>query len=99
MDEEIFRYTAEQAIEDGCLVHPYPKRWPWLLITQGVHAKCMEEKGRTYDQCLVPLLMDCIMAVRGKKDFPVVLEYTVAGTVWIMPNENGGMTVMNPEDY
>ena len=45
--------------------------------------------------------MDCIMAVQANKkaDPPIVLEHTVAGTVWIMPNEKGGMTVMKPEDY
>jgi hypothetical protein len=100
-DEIIFSYTADQAIEDGVLVHPYPTRWPGLLITQSVHVVCNSQKGRTYDQCLVPLLMDCIMAVqsRGKKEPPIVLEHTVAGTIWIMPNEKGGMTVMMPEDY
>lgn len=102
MNDDIFSYGADQAIEDGVLVHPYPKRWPNLLITAGVHAKCNDTSdGRTYDQRLVPLLMDCIMAVqsRGKKGSTIVLEHTVAGTVWIMPNELGGMTVMNPEDY
>ena len=100
-DNIIFGYGADQAIEDGVLVHPYPQRWPWLLITAGIHAQCQSQEGRTYDQSLVPLLMDCIMAVQAdrKKDPPIVLEHTVAGTVWIMPNEKGGMTVMNPEDY
>lgn len=99
--EPIHSYTSEQAIKDGVLYHPYPTRWPWLLVTQSVHTDCKGQEGRTYDQCLTPLLMDCIMAVKGKKeeDFPVVLEHTVAGTVWIMPNEKGGMTVMKPEDY
>jgi len=97
----IHSYTSEQAMEDGVLVHPYPKRWPNLLITQSVHADCMNQKGRTYDQCLAPLLQDCILAVRAnrKKEPPIVLDHTVAGTVWIMPNELGGMTVMKPEDY
>ena len=97
----IFSYTADQAIEDGVLVHPYPTRWPNLLITQKIHATCSEQQGRTYDQALVPLLMDCIMAVQSKKnpDFPIVLKHTVADEVWIMPNEKGGLTVMNPEDY
>lgn len=100
MNEDIiFSYTADQAIEDGVLVHPYPQRWPWLLITNSVHADCKADKDRTYDQALVPLLMDCIMAVKGKKNFPITLKHTVAGTVWIMPNEKGGMTVMKPEDY
>lgn len=100
-DDIIFSYGAEQAIEDGVLVHPYPERWPNLLITAGVHDKCRDTSdGRTYDQRLVPLLMDCIMAVQARKaEPPIVLEHTVAGTVWVMPNELGGMTVMNPEDY
>ena len=105
-DEIIFSYGAQQAIEDGVLVHPYPERWPGLLITASVHAKCMDTSdGRTYEQRLVPLLNDCIMAVKSKSpsllmdELPIVLNHTVAGTVWIMPNELGGMTVMNPEDY
>lgn len=97
--EPIFSYTCEQAVEDGVLYHPYPNRWPWLLVTQRIHTICKNDEGRTYDQALVPLLMDAIMAVKGKKNFPVVLEGTVAGTVWIMPNEKGGMTLTNPEDY
>jgi len=98
--EIIHSYTAEQAIEDGVLVHPYPKRWPNLLITQSIHTDCKHQEGRTYDQCLVPLLMDCIMAVQAtKKEPPVVLNHTAVGTVWIMHNELGGMTVMKPEDY
>ena len=39
-DDIIFSYTSEQAIEDGVLVHPYPKRWPNLLITQKIHTTC-----------------------------------------------------------
>jgi len=98
--EPIFSYTCEQAVEDGVLYHPYPNRWPWLLITQRIHTICKNDTGRTYDQTLVPLLMDCIMAVQSKKnpDFPIVLKHTVADEVWIMPNEKGGMTVTNPED-
>ena len=49
-DNIIFSYTADQAIEDGMLVHPYPKRWPNLLITAGIHEKCRDTSdGRTYD--------------------------------------------------
>lgn len=101
MDNIIHVYTAQQAIKDGVLVHPYPDRWPNLLITQSIHTDCKSQKGRTYDQALVPLLMDCIMKVQAdrKKEPPLVLNHTVAGTVWIMPNELGGMTVMKPEDY
>lgn len=101
--EPISVYTEEQAVEDGVLIHPYPNRWPWLLISQQVHGACGEQKhGRTYDQCCVPLLMDCIMAAQAaqktRKKPPLVLEGTVAGTVWIEPNGKGGMTVMKPEE-
>lgn len=102
MDDFIIHsYTAQQAIEDGVLFHPYPERWPNLLVTQSIHTDCKHQKGRTYDNALVPLLIDCILAVQAnpKKEPPIVLEGTVAGTVWIMPNELGGMTVMKPEDY
>lgn len=101
MDEVIFKYSTQQAIDDGVLVYPYPERWPWLLITSSVHDKCSADESRTYDQKLVPLIMDCIMAVQANKkaEPPIVLEHTVAGTVWIMPNEQGGMTIMSPEDY
>lgn len=100
-DEIIFSYGAEQAIKDGVLYHPYPQKWPWLLITQSIHTACKEQAGRTYDQCLMPLLVDSIIAVRATKgvEFPVVLEGTDADTVWVMPNEKGGLTVMKPEDY
>lgn len=102
--EPISVYTCEQAVEDGVLIYPYPKRWTWLLITPNIHAACDKDKhGRTYDQCLVPLLMDCIMEAQNprnkKKKPPLVLEGTIAGKVWICPNEMGGMTVMTPEEY
>jgi type I site-specific restriction endonuclease len=105
--EPISVYTTEQAIDDGFLVHPYPERWPWLLITSGVHGACetaSEFDGRTYEQCLVPLLMDCIMQVQElmRQSTEGVsfakLEHTVAGTVFIKPNDKGGMTVMLPQE-
>ena len=107
-DDLIYAYTTEQAIDDGTLVHPYPERWPWLLITTGVWDAIVEEtrKGqRNYDQCLVPLLMDCIMQVQAlmrKKPYSAdfaKLKRTVAGEVWIKPNDKGSMTVMLPSEY
>ena len=47
-DNIIFSYTADQAIEDGMLVHPYPKRWPNLLITAGIHEKCRDTSGTDF---------------------------------------------------
>ena len=95
-------YTEDDAIADGALIHPYPTRWPWLLITPAIHAACSQDQhGRTYDQCLTPLLMDCIMqaqkAQRLNRD-RAKLEHTIAGEVLILPNGKGGMTVMQPHE-
>jgi hypothetical protein len=100
-DEVIFRYTSEQAIEDGALYHPFPQRWPWLLITASIHSICNQQEGRTYEQALVPLLLDCIMEAKNNpsQDRPWILDHTVAGTVWIAVNEKGGLTVMTPEEF
>ena len=100
--EPISVYTEDQAIEDGSLIHPYPTRWPWLLITPGVHSACSQgDCGRNYDQCLIPLLNDCIMAARKamkqNREF-ATLEFTVAGEVLIVPNGKGGATVMQPHE-
>ena len=111
MDDDIpiiSSYTCEQAVNDGVLVHPYPKRWPWLLISLGVHEAASETgDGRNYDQRLVPLCMDAIMAAKAAQEkqrkgknvsLPLVLEHTIAGTVWIAPNDKGGMTICKPEE-
>jgi hypothetical protein len=102
-DNVIHSYTSDEAIEDGVLCHPYPDEWPWLLITSSIHEACdSAADGRTYDQALRPLLVDCILIARERAasgDFPAELTGTVAGTVWVCPNERGGITVMKPEDY
>jgi hypothetical protein len=100
-------YTEDQAIEDGVLVHPYPTRFPWLLLTIAVHVECERvAKDRygsadEYSKVVMPLIMDAVMAVRAsrEKDPPIVLEHTAAGTIWIFPNAKGGMTIMLPSDY
>ena len=99
-DFSIFSYTLDQAIEDGFLIHPYPEKWQWLLITPAIHRICNEQPDRSYDECLVPLLMDCIMQAQANRSEVVwTLEYTVAGKVFIAVNEKGGLTVMTPEEY
>ena len=102
----IYSYSEEQAVEDGVLVHPYPDKFPWLLITRSIHEDCVEEasKGdRDYEQVLMPLIIDAIMAIKAGKmkgsGDPIILEHTVAGTVWILPNGKGCPTIMKPEDY
>jgi len=96
-------YGCVQAVDDGVLIHPYEEEWPWLLISLNVHQACQADADRTYDQKLKPLLQDCIMEVQAKMaqnknvDF-CELHHTVAGTVWISPNEKEGMTVYQPSE-
>jgi len=106
--EPIFVYTAKQAVDDGVLVHPYPERWPWLLVTREVFTAIEEkEDGRTLNQKLVPFLQDAIMIVQaGKKKDPSEylwtkgMEGNVTGqTVWLQLNDAGGFTVMFPHEY
>lgn len=77
----IFSYTAEQAIEDGVLVEPFPKQFPKLLLTAAVYADIMEtpttqeleERGghnqkvddRTPAQRIIPLFQDAVLAMRA----------------------------------
>ncbi len=102
--EVIYSYSSEQAVEDGVLVQPDPKA-PGILIARSIHVVCSTvTDGRRYMDKVAPLLLDACMAVRkpiesGSDEWPVVLEHTVAGTVWIMPNDLGGITLMKPEDY
>ena len=102
--EVISEYTEEMAIDDGVLHHLWPERWPWLLVTNTVHAEASRvDDGRDLDQVLVPLAMDAIMEVqRVMKANPrvdlVTLEHTAVGTVYVRPNSKGGMTIMKPED-
>lgn len=101
MDDEIIsRYTIEQALEDGVLIQPYPTRWPWLCITPAIQYACSNDNNRSYDQCLVPLLIDCIRQAQSNQDERHwELEGTIAGHIWIVANEKGGLTVMTPEEY
>lgn len=107
--EVISRYTCEDAVNDGVLFHPYPKQWPWLLISTEVNAACQEDPestdSRTFDQKCVPLCKDAIMAAQRpdandvlQRDGHLTLEGTVAETIWIVPNDKGGMTLLQPHE-
>lgn len=103
-------YTADRAIDDGMLVHPYPQKFPNLLLTRSVHDAIDErDDGRTYDQKCIPFCQDVAMVwndhVRKTKGRDGL--YTgdqMAGNVtghevWIAANEKDGLTVMFPSDY
>ena len=104
-DDIISRYGCEQAVEDGVLFHPYPDRWPWLLVSTNVHSACesTENDDRTYDQKLVPLIMDVVMLTKDpellaklNRGEQLRLDGTVADTVIIGINDKGGLTVCQP---
>ena len=102
----IFSYTSEQATFDGVLVHPFPEKLPWMLLSASVHAaieKAIEGTERTYEQAAFPLIMDAILIASAKPDgspWTKGLEGNVTnGKVWIGLNDKGGLTLMRPEDY
>ena len=102
-DDTILSYTAQDALDDGLFHQPFPGKYPGVLLTESVFVACTNSKdGRTFSQCALPLVMDAVMAVKADKkpkDGFWKLEGTVAETVWIFPNEFGGITIMKPEDY
>lgn len=109
-DDLIFNYSSEQGLEDGFLVEPFPERYPKLYLTRTLFSEIEAvSDGRTFEQKAIPLIMDVVMEARrrveesrnsGKPvDTLIILEGTVAGTVWATPNDAGGLTIMMPEDY
>ncbi|MCH8978022.1 MAG: hypothetical protein IH945_02110 [Armatimonadetes bacterium] len=102
--EPISVYTSEQAIEDGFLVRPFPKRFPWLLLTASVHdAIESHDDRRTYEEKAVPLMMDAAAIAKadpaGSPWLGGMAGNVTGGPVWIALNEHGGLTLMRPEDY
>ena len=111
--EPIYTYTSDQAIQDGQLHHPYPDKFPNLLISDGVLNKLTEDlidretrewDTLKFDQRCIPMLMDCGWAIRAallkdKEETLVILEHTAAGTIWMGPNEKGGWTVYLPSEH
>ena len=104
-DEIISRYGCEQAVHDGVLFHPYPDRWPWLLVSTNVHFACQPNGNdkRTYDQKLLPLHMDVVILTNDPEQLHKLnrreqlrLEGTVADTVIIGANDKGGLTICQP---
>jgi len=105
----ILSYSDDDAIADGMLVHPYPEKYPYLLLTAAVFAKCervAKERGAELKTVLMPLMMGAVLRMRQvrrleDKERLVTdgLEHTAVGLVWVALNASGGMTIMFPEDY
>ena len=98
--------TEQDLIDSGQLMEPY-KQWPWLLISQDIHAACQKDGGigRTYDQALKPLLIDVLVMSQIPANNTellmgelLTLEHAVAGTVVIGRNSKGGLTVCTPSE-
>lgn len=102
--EPTHTYTSDEAIADGVLTEPYPDKFPGWIITTGVHEAIAAKAGdgRSYDQMLIPLLMDAQLITIAKRDHLHTrgLEGNVTGeAIWIGVNEKGGYTLMFPSEY
>ena len=102
--EFISSYTCEDAIEGGSLHHVYPDKFPWLLVSPNVLVSCQVD-GKLDNTKLIPLMMDAALFAAGPNgyrdldDFPILLEHTVAGNVYVAPNEKNGLTIFTPDEY
>lgn len=99
------RYTTEQALLDGCLVEPDHERWPHLLLSASI-ADVLNAIPFGRDAQIESFILDCIRITNEKakvKDpedlSPIEVHFPLTGTVWVVPNDLGGMTIMKPEDY
>lgn len=103
--EIVTSFSDDDAIKTGSLFEPYPDRWPGLLISIDVKTACSTKQGRSYDQCCVQLLDDCIACIERSVELarerleevkvPVELE-SLIGTVLCYPNQKGRFTVLCP---
>jgi hypothetical protein len=106
-------YTADQAIEDGVLVYPYPDKFPNLLLTRSIFEliDAQTKADRTFGQACLPFLQDVAYAwnrhvkrTQGQDGLCTETRdlwgnVTGRNDLWIAANEKGGITVMLPEDY
>jgi len=100
--EPIYTYTDEQAIEDGGLVAiAGPERVN--RVTRAVFDYFTQPMGNspvTGPVTNITPLMDAICAVLQaelKDDWRIATYQNK--TLWLVPNEVGGLTLMFPEDY
>lgn len=99
----VHTYSAAAAISDGYLVQPAPTKFPNWLLSRAVHDAIEQHAdSRTYDQRVIPLIMDGIRITRRHRDdlHTKGLEGNITGReLWIASNELGGYTILFPEDY
>jgi len=70
MDNVIYRYSDQDAVDDGVLIDVSESvkitRGRWF-VTQGVHCAIENiDDVRTYDQKMIPLVMDAMFIVDAK---------------------------------
>lgn len=110
VDEVIYSYTEEQAIEDGVLVQPLPDKDPRILMTTALYERLKEvaiKRDVEVHQVTAPLILDAalIVSIGQRKDpneylWTEGLEGNASGQdVWIQRNGKGSITLMFPSDY
>ena len=109
--EPIYSYTAQDAIDDGILTHPYPEDFEGLLLSINVAAVCNPE-GKPWEEPDVKerfteLLRQALIAVSGKYSFDPIFKKIfygekvycnteIAGDLVIGGNELDGPTICQP---
>ena len=99
-DRHISIYTDEDAVEDGVLV-PVAGDGAVNRVTRPVFDQFVKPIGDPHSNAfdLTPLT-DAIRAVLNAPDADGWRIATYNGlTLWLIPNETGGLTLMFPDDY
>jgi hypothetical protein len=120
-DNVVFRYTDQQAVDDGVLVAVAPKDRVSRAAWEYLASNSPDQDREVRDKHATAFVLGLI-ANRGKDARRVYEQNTDGGIyqvwihidgagiyafanqgqgkrMWLMPNEQGGLTLMFPEDY
>ena len=109
----ISTYSDSQAIDDGFLIAVNAKDRCSLALWEHLRERCpiTESPTRKPDELRDDYaLFECVRVLHSHGDIArEIYEKNIGGGIadtmefgkkaWILPNENGGLTLMFPEDY
>jgi hypothetical protein len=98
--EPISVYTDAHALEDGVLV-PVRGEGEVNRVTRAVFDYCAKPTGDPglgeFDLSLLLAAITAILAIMPEDGWRI--DTHKGKTLWLIPNEIGGLTLMFPEDY
>ncbi len=95
--EVISRYTQDQAIEDGVLVHVGFTGKEYVVFTSGLFAKGYDDEIKR--RLLIEKGLD-ILRKPDPEDSPHMrLRVIEKDRIWVIWNAGEGVTFLEPEDY